>query len=392
MRRVAVAGAGIGGLAAALCLARAGCSVCLFDRSPLLAEAGAGLQLSPNASSVLRRLGVLDAVAPDAVAIAMVRIGRGRDACVLARLPLGPAAEARYGAPFLVTLRADLHRVLLDAVRATPDIRLETGRSLAGWSAEGAGVQLAFTGDAAMSVDGLVGADGLHSVVRRQLHPSETAASARRTAWRALIAADDLPESFRQTCSNLWLGSKAHLVHYPVAGGRLVNVVAVIDEAREDPALRGLWSCPGDPAEIRRRFAGWAPQLRQLIAASPQWSTWPLADRPALARWSDGPVTLLGDAAHPMLPFLAQGAAQALEDAAALGDAVAQRGEDLPAAFRRYDRTRRDRTARVQAESRRQAAIYHLGGPAAALRDAVLSHMPQRRLQARYDWLYGHRA
>ena len=392
MPHIAVAGAGIGGLAAALSLAEAGCEVSVFERAPALAEVGAGLQLSPNATAVLRRFGLLDAVARDAVALSAVRIGRGRDGAVLARLPLGDAA-ARFGSPFLVTLRADLHRALLEAVRARPGIRLETGMSLAGWHAADDGLSLGFEAPGGPNTPfaGLVGADGLRSAVRRQLYPGEAAPVGRRTAWRATIPAADVPDRFRDPCSNLWLGARAHLVHYPVAGGRLVNVVAAVDDTRRAAMPDDLWSKPGDPAALAARFEDWAAPLRELLAAAPTWTTWPILDRPPLARWSRGPVTLLGDAAHPMLPFLAQGAAQALEDAEALGDAMTHRGGDPAAAFGHYDSARRRRAARVQVESRRQAFVYHLSGAAALLRDLVLARTPDRKLLERYAWLYAAR-
>jgi salicylate hydroxylase len=210
-----------------------------------------------------------------------------------------------------------------------------------------------------------------------------------RTAWRATIDAAAAPATFREPNSNLWLGPKAHLVHYPVANGRMINIVAAIDDSRADQPGTALWSTPGDPAEIRRKLAAWADPIRQLVAVPRAWGTWPLMDRPPLRRWSQGLVTLLGDAAHPMLPFLAQGAAQAIEDAAALGNAVHDHPLDLAAAFQAYETARRPRATRVQAESRRQATIYHLSGPLSAARDLALRLTPPSRLLARYDWLYG---
>ena len=393
MPRIGVVGAGIGGVAVALSLAKAGCEVRLFERAASLGEAGAGVQLSSNAVLVLRRLGVLEAVERTAVTVTGLTIGRGRDAAVLARLPLG-RAEERYGSPFLVTLRSDLHRALLDAVESNRSITLETGREISGWTTAHERLVLAFaTGPADdVALDGLVGADGLHSRVRHRMNPSDRAISSGRTAWRSLIDTAALPALFAEPCSNIWMGSAAHLVHYPVAAGGRVNVVAALDDPSGSEPPRGLWSSPGDPREIRRHFARWAPPLRTLIEAAPSWTRWPLADRAPLPSWSAGPVTLLGDAAHPMLPFLAQGAAQALEDAAVLGDAVAGSRGDIASAFRRYEAARKPRTDRVQAASRRQRLIYHLSGPAAWARDLVLSTTPSERLLARYDWLYSHDA
>ncbi len=396
MARIAVAGAGIGGLAAAIALARAGHSVAVFERSPAPTEAGAGLQLSPNAAAVLRNLGLLDAVRREAVAPAELVIRRGRDGRDIARLPFGAAAEARYGAPFLVTRRADLHDVLLSEARRLP-LALRFGTPVEGWTARGAGLTVRLGGAAdgeAAEADGLVGADGIFSAVRGRLRgigPDDVRLSG-RTAWRATIDVRHVPDGFAEPRSNLWLGPGAHLVHYPVAGGRQVNVVAITTDAGPDAGAARFWSAPGDPAALARGFRGWWEPARRLLAAAADWRVWPLLDRPPLARWSQGPVTLLGDAAHPMLPFLAQGAAQAIEDAALLAEAAARHPGDIVAAFAVYERGRRPRTARVQTASRRQGAVYHLGFPASAARDLAMRARPAAKLLARYDWLYGYRA
>ncbi len=391
MPRIAVAGAGIGGLAAALALAEVGCAVDVYERAGVLDAVGAGVQLSPNASLVLRRLGVLDALGPKAVGSTEVLMRRARDGAVLARIPLGPAAEARYGAPFLSALRADLQAALLAGVARRPGIALHLGRGIDGYAAGGDGVALRFAGGAAAAdgapFDALVGADGLRSAVRRQLAGDAPAPAATRSAFRASVLRAAADAEALLPRSNLWLGRRAHLVHYPVDGGRRVNVVAIVDEG-SSARDAGLWSQPAEAATVERRFAGWAAPARRLIAAAPEWRRWPLFDRPPLGRWSEGAVTLLGDAAHPMLPFLAQGAAQSIEDAAVLADAVSRCGGDLPAAFSFYEALRRPRTSRVQAQSARQGAIYHLGPPASLARDIVLSTLGPARLAARVDWLY----
>ena len=392
MLHFAIAGAGIGGLACAVALEQAGCRVTVFEKSPHATETGAGLQLSSNATAALRRLGLLERVREDAVMPLALAIGRGRDAKILTRLPLGPKAEERFGAPFLVTMRADLYRALREAVERTPRITLRMGTGLSGWqtSRDGATLHLSGTDPAPVTVDALVGADGLHSLVRETLGFGriDDATDSRRTAWRATIDSAQAPSGFCAPQTNLWLGPGAHLVHYPVSGGRLVNVIAAVDEPRRSRFDASFWSTPGDPAEIAKRFAAWCAPIRQLIASAPAWRKWPLLDRPPLRRWSHGSVTLLGDAAHPMLPFLAQGAAQAVEDAVSLADAVSAHGTDPAAAFLAYEAARRPRTARIQAESRRQAIVYHLRAPASVLRDTVLRVTPAQRLLGRYDWLY----
>lgn len=386
MPRIAVAGAGIGGLAAALALAEVGCTVEIFERAEALEPIGAGVQLSPNATIVLGRLGVLDALRPSAVEPSEVVMRRARDGAVLARVPLGPGA--RYGAPFLVVLRGDLQAALLSRVTAHLGIALHLGRAVAGYAAQGSGVAIHVAGGAAPVVaDGLVGADGIRSAIRRQMTGGDDARASTRAAFRAVVPREAADAEALLPRSNLWLGRRAHLVHYPVAGGRSVNVVGIVDDgaARQDG---DPWSQPAEAATVARRFADWPEPARRLIAAAPGWRRWPLYDRPPLPRWSDGAVTLLGDAAHPMLPFLAQGAAQSIEDAAVLADSVSQRDGNLAAAFLGYETLRRPRTSRVQAQSASQGSVYHLGPPASLARDIVLSILGPSRLAARVDWLY----
>ena len=361
----------------------------VFERTDSLLEAGAGVQLSPNACAVLERLGCLAAIEAVAVEPSEVLIRRGRDGATLARVPLGPAARARYGHPSLVVLRADLQRLLAESVAHDPGVALVLGRGVVGFEAEGESVALLIerpTGEPA-KFDGLVAADGIRSALRDPIAGHATLRPAGRTAWRSLVPRDEVDADARVPRSNLWLGPRTHLVHYPVDGGRQVNVVAILDRddgtAKDDP-----WSAPGDPAILQQRFADWVAPARRLVAAAPSWRCWALHDLAPLVRWSSGAATLLGDAAHPMLPFLAQGAAQTLEDAVALGDAVAASPRDLSAAFRLYEAARRPRTARVQADSARQARIYHLGPPLSLARDLVLGSLGPERLAARYDWLY----
>jgi salicylate hydroxylase len=391
MPHIAVAGAGIGGLTAALSLSQIGATVTVYEQAEALGEVGAGVQLSPNATAVLARLDLLDALRQCAVEPNETLLRRGRDGATLARIPLGAVAARRYGSPSLVVLRADLQARLMARVDRDPAISLRLDQGLSSYRHIEGGVGLVFD-DARHPVataDGLVGADGIRSTVRQRMigpGPDDIRPSG-RSAWRSLVARDAADPDALVPRSNLWLGAGAHLVHYPVGGGKLVNVVAVIDESVA-AGRDAFWSMPADAAVLERRFATWAEAARRLIAAAPGWRKWPLFDRPPLQRWSDGAVTLLGDAAHPMLPFLAQGAAQAIEDAAVLADCVAAAPRALSAAFHAYEVLRRPRTARVQVESRRQAAVYHLGAPASLLRDMLLRSLGPDRLAARYDWIY----
>ena len=389
---IVVAGAGLGGLAAALALARRGHQIDLVERAPALSEAGAGVQLSPNATRVLRTLGLLESIEATAVRPEAVRIRRFSNGAEIACLALGEAATARYGAPFLLAHRADVQAALQTAVEAEPGVTLRLGVRVAGFVASTTQVDVAVAtanGESVVTAQGLVGADGLRSAVAATLAgPHAPPRFSGRIAWRSLIPAGDVPPEARLAASQLWLGPHAHLVHYPVRSGALINVVAIVDRAGRDEAAIEDWSRAGEAAVLMARFEHWAPAARRLIAAAPAWRVWPLFDRPPLARWSQGPVTLLGDAAHPALPFLAQGAAQAIEDAAALA-AAADADRPFAEAAAAYERGRRATASRVQRESARQGVIYHLAGPLALARDGAIRLLGPARMRSRYDWLYG---
>ena len=385
---VLIAGAGVAGLANALALAKVGIASTILEQAPALAEIGAGLQLSPNATRILARLGVLDALARDAARPSGVRVrnARGR---ALSLLPLDDA-ERRWGSPYLVARRAVLQRALHEAAMAEPGVTLHLGTTLAGFGTTPDGVAVtAKQGTLSRSFTGaaLIGADGVRSAVRRKLvaagadRPRDTG----RTAWRATVAVTDLDAELRGAETGLWLGRDAHLVHYAL--GDTVNVVAITrDDTGDIPGE--LWARPGDPSAIRARYAGWHPAARSLVAAAPAWTGWPLFERAPLPAWNAGPVALVGDAAHPILPFLAQGAAQAIEDAAALAAALAVT-RDLSAGLAAYSAARVARATRVQKASQDLGRVYHLAGPAATARDAGMRLLGPRRLLARYDWLYG---
>ncbi len=394
---VVVAGAGIGGLSAALALAKAGFTVTLLERSAWLAEAGAGLQVSPNASIILRQLGVLEALLAVATEPTGIRVRGAGSARTLSYLPLD-GAQARWHAPYLVAHRADLQKVLSDAVAREAAITLYLGTALAGFGTDASGVEITAKQGALtrnFRADVLIGADGVRSTVRAKLldgapdAPEETG----RTAWRSLIPATAVASLSRQgggaNETGLWLGRDAHLVHYPLRGGTAVNLVAIIKEERFEPAAGAFWGSPGDSRMIEARFMSWHRAARDMIAAAPSWQKWPLADRAPLKAWNAGPVALLGDAAHPVLPFFAQGAAQAIEDAQALAVALKAPGP-VAARLAAYSRSRQARAAKIQATARTLGKIYHLAGPAALARDLAMAAMGPERLLARYDWVYGH--
>jgi salicylate hydroxylase len=390
-RRAVIAGAGIGGLAAAVALSQAGLGVTLYERAPALEEFGAGLQLTPNATRILERLGLLgDIRAAATVPQAIVSL-RGSDDTVLARMSLADA-EQRWNAPYLVLHRADLQRALVDAALALPDVRLALGSTVAPIGANGDRVSVSVAREGAVlrdEADLLVGADGLRSRVRERLAAGEAdmPAFTGRVAFRATLPAKEVEPRWRRAEVILRFGPNAHLVHYPLRGGSAVNLVAVIDEALSPSREVHPWDGEADRPALVRAFSGWSKSTRRLIGAAAGWRAWPLYGRPPLGAFSLGPVALVGDAAHPMVPFLAQGAAQAIEDAGALGAALTQ-DRSIPEALADYSRLRVARATRVQTEARRQGEIYHMRPPAAFARDAAMLLMGPERLKTRYDWLY----
>lgn len=390
-RNVIIAGAGIGGLSAALMLAQNGFRVTLLEQAQRLTETGAGIQLSPNATRILIALGLgeqlrADAFVPQAVAIKKASGGH------LARVPLGDTAEQRYGAPYWSIHRGDLQAALVDAVRANPDIALKLGTRCEDFAVHPNGISVGCRrGANAADEQGiaLIGADGLWSELRRLLgHRKPTFGG--RTAWRATLPTEALDEEFRTPDVQLWLGRNAHLVHYPVKAGTLVNVVAIVNDRWDEPG----WSAEGARDELLTHYSPWhwTQPVLDLLALPDRWLKWALYDLPPLGAWGKGPVTLLGDAAHPMLPFLAQGAAMAIEDAAVLTASMAQTPDDPAAAMRRYERARRRRTARVQQAARSNGRTYHLSAAEALLRNMVLRTIGGKMLLRRYDWLYDWRA
>ena len=389
-RPVIIAGAGIGGLTAALAIAQRGFRVAVFDQAERLDEAGAGIQLSPNASRVLLALGLRERLRRHAVVPEELRVMTAETARVLARAPLGAAAAQRYGAPYWVIHRGDLQAVLVEAARAHPGIALHLGAQVVDFAPDGEGVTvsaLASGRPASHRGLALIAADGLWSRLRARLGHRDAPRFARHTAWRALADAAAVDADLRAPAVNLWLGGDAHLVHYPVRGGSLVNVVAIVHDDWREPG----WSATGERAEILARYGAgtWPAAARAILAVPRRWHKWALYDRAPLAAWGRGAVTLLGDAAHPMLPYLAQGAAMAIEDAAVLARALSEGRDDPAGALRSYERQRHGRTARAQRAARRNGTVYHLTGAAALLRRLALAAMGGRRLLSRYDWIYG---
>jgi len=396
-RTIFVAGAGIGGLTASLALAARGFRVVILEKTERLEEAGAGLQLSPNASRVLIELGLqarlaARAVTPDAISLMSARSGGE-----VVRLPLGEAASYRAGAPYWVVHRADLQAALQAHVNDNPDIELRLGCQFEDVVSHAKGLTVVQRSGMARQQElalALIGADGIWSTVRHHLFPDVQPQFSGLIAWRGTLEATQLPREYTSRRVQLWMGPNAHLVAYPISGARQINVVAVVPGTWNRPG----WSAPGDVSEIKNAFASsrWPGTARMMIGAVDEWRKWALFTVPDGGEWTDGPIALLGDAAHAMLPFAAQGAAMAIEDAAVLakclGESQTDGGPTLSAAMQRYARLRRSRVARVQRAARSAGRIYHLTGPAAFARDLVIRAMGARRMLARQDWLYDWRA
>ena len=391
-RHVIVAGAGIAGLTAAMTLSRAGFRATVLEQAPQLEEAGAGIQLSPNATRILFELGLRARLEPHVVKPQMIRVMAGGTGREIARIPLGETAERRYGTPFWVIHRGDLQAALSDGARGMIDIDIKLGHRLDDFASHANGITVqAHRGKQLVDERGavLIGADGIWSVVGGKLRTHRKPVFAHRTAWRAVVPADSVPAYIRAPAVHLFLGIDAHLVAYPVKAGALINLVGIVDDNWNEAG----WNAPGDPSEILRRFGRftWADSVRDLIGIPERWLKWALFDSPTPFAGGAGAVTLIGDAAHPMLPFLAQGAGMAIEDAAVLADRLKQHTDNLEAGLRAYEMTRRARTARVQRTARQQGKIYGHSGPEAVARNFVMRLLGGERLLKRYDWVYSWR-
>ncbi|KWV51481.1 monooxygenase [Bradyrhizobium macuxiense] len=396
-RTVIVAGAGIGGLTASLTLAAQGFRVVVLEKAERLEEAGAGIQLSPNASRILVELGLKERLAPRAVTPESVNVMSARAGGEIVRMPLGEAASFRAGAPYWVIHRADLQAALQAAVNDHPDIDLRLGCQFEDVARHARGLTVVQRRGNARQQElavALIGADGIWSSVRGHLFPDVQPQFSGLIAWRGTLEATALPREYTAPRVRLWMGSNAHLVTYPISAGRQINVVAIVSGIWNRPG----WSAPGDTNEIKDAFATsrWPATARMLVGAVDGWRKWALFTLPDLGHWNEGAVALLGDAAHAMLPFAAQGAGMAIEDAAVLAktlsDSTGENVSGIPAALTRYARMRRARVLKVQRLARQQGRIYHLSGPAALARDLAIRAIGPQRMLTRQDWIYDWRA
>jgi salicylate hydroxylase len=383
--RFIVVGGGIGGLATAVALSRKGLAVHVLEQTGEFREIGAGIQLGPNVIRALDRLGLKDAVLahvwqPGALEMRCALSGER-----VTQVPLGAPFEAHFNEVYAVTHRADLHAPILEAARASPLVRLETGRQAVDFEETESGVRVRLADGKVMEGTALIGADGLWSGVRERVVGDGKPLVSGHIAFRAVLKRDEVPDELWRPDVVLWAGPRTHLVHYPLRRGELFNLVAVFHSDRYEEG----WNAEGSASELLVHFRGQRPEVLRLLEKIETWRMWVLCDREPIKEWSKGRVTLLGDAAHPMLQYLAQGANMAIEDAVQLAEELGVEPDDPAAAFQRYQQARYLRTARVQIMSRVYGAFYHAAGPAAELRNQMLgSRTPEQAYQSS-EWLYG---
>ncbi|MGK0247699.1 MAG: salicylate hydroxylase [Oleispira sp.] len=377
-KKIVIAGAGIGGLCAALALAQRKFEVAVYEQSPQLGEVGAGLQLSPNAMHVFSAYGIADkikakAFSPDSAVMRHYQTGK-----TYFTVPLGDAARQKYRAHYLHIHRADLHAILYNAC-LNMNVSIHLDKALQSYQQTSKKLIIKFNQNDSVEADILIGADGIKSKVQACMLGEIAPEFTGQVAWRGVVKASKLPKQLIKPNANLWVGPGKHFVSYYLRGGGLVNFVAV--QERTD-WQKESWSEPGDINELRATFAGWHPEVTALLSNAEDCFLWALFDRKPLKKWSDQGVTLLGDACHPMLPFLAQGAAMAIEDSYALAHCLASYA-DTQTALKTYQDIRLPRTRTVQLNARKNAALYHMSSPVEQSKLALLSGLSNMGLSDR---------
>jgi 2-polyprenyl-6-methoxyphenol hydroxylase-like FAD-dependent oxidoreductase len=385
-RPVLIAGGGIGGLAAALGLAQKGIRSILLEKAAALGEIGAGIQLGPNAFHAFDYLGVGEAARGMAVYIDQLRLMDALTADEITHIDLRDAFRARFGNPYAVVHRGDLHGVLLKACREHALIELRTRAEVIGYDQDGADVTARLNSGERVTGSLLIGADGLWSNIRRQVIGDGAPRVSGHTTYRSVIPTDEMPEDLRWNAATLWAGPKCHIVHYPLSGWKVFNLVVTCHNDAPEPVA----GKPVSDAEVMQGFARLHARAQNIIRHGRDWKLWVLCDRDPAQAWVDGRVVLLGDAAHPMLQYFAQGACMALEDAVCLSHMLDAHRSDTAAALARYNAQRFARTARVQLLSRAIGDhIYHPAGDHARLRNAIMAAKTSADYYDHLAWLYG---
>lgn len=384
-----IAGGGIGGLAAALLLSERGWRVRILEKRHLDSEEGAGIQIGPNGSRVLCDLGLGTALADQICEPDGIDVWDGVAGHRLTTLPLGRWLAQRHGAPYWVLHRADLHSALLKRAQQNERIEITDAAAVENVAESPGGVAVSLRTGETLNAEALIAADGLWSQIRRKQFDAAEPVFIGKCAARAVIPAAHMPREIAANRTNVWLRPGTHVVHYPVRAGREIAIVVIFEAAEAGPG----WAADLERERLLTLAAQFPSPLRELLAQPVAWRQWSLHACRPLRRWSTQRVALLGDAAHPILPFLAQGGVMALEDAYVLAQELQPDPErDIGASLARYAQRRRPRVERVMAASARNGKIYHLSGPARWVRNRVLAQTPARRLMAGYDWLYGWRA
>ena len=382
---ILIAGGGIGGLCTAIALAHHGIRTRIFEQADHFSEVGAGIQIGPNGMRILEHWGLAALLEGKGATPDAVRIFDGLTGNKLNHVPLGDTAQERYGAPYRVFHRAELQMALVEKARSLPDIEIINGFRVNKFVDTGDEIILHSISGDQQKGRLLIGADGLWSRIRRQLYPGITPAFYGKSAWRTIVPRNEVPEPFNRLETGLWMAPDAHLVHYPVQGGEAVNLVAVITEKFDKVG----WNSPGKSGELLSHFGCWDDTPRLFLNSISTWQKWALFSLARLPRWSAGRATLLGDAAHPPIPFLAQGGVMAIEDAYALARELDLHGNNHEDAFAKYEKQRRQRAYRVMDTAHKLGKIYHMKGFMRLARNGVLTRKQPEKLLADYDWLYG---
>jgi len=381
---VIVAGGGIGGLAAALALVRQGFAVKVLEQAAHIGEIGAGIQLGPNAFNAFDALGVGEVLRSRAVYTDEMVMHDALDASLVGRIPTGEAFLRRFGNPYAVIHRVDVHRTLLEGAEATGKVEVVTGTHVERIEQDEHGVTVFDQHGNAHHGAALIGADGVKSVVRQQYVGDPPRVSG-HVVYRAVVDKADFPADLQWNAASIWVGPNCHLVHYPLRGGEQYNVVVTFHSREVEEWGTRL----GSREEVQSYFEGVCPQARQLIEMPKNWTRWATADREPIAEWTFGRIALLGDAAHPTLQYLAQGACMALEDAVTLGEALRVNDNDLARAFALYQRSRVARTARVVLSAREMGRIFHAKGVERLVRNELWRGRSAERFYDAMEWLYG---
>lgn len=382
-----IAGGGIGGLATALAVARPDRHVVVLERNAVFSEMGAGIQIAPNGLDALDRLGVGRAVCDHAVPMDALRFRNGVSGTTVLTLPLDAGYRERFGYPYVVVHRGELHRALLEACRAHPGIDLVPDAEVTGVEDQGSTVRARLADGRRQDGDLLVAADGVHSTIRAQLVADGPPRPLGITVYRSVVPIERVPAALRTNEVTWWAGPGCHLVHYPIAAGRMLNLAPSVETTSDEIFA----NADVDDARVHRELAALCSGARAMLKLGGPWRSWSLIDRAPIADWARGRVVLLGDAAHPMVHYLAQGACQALEDAIVLGECLDVE-PDPARAFNRYVAVRRDRTAALQRLSRYSVALWHPAGQAARDRDTALKTLTTDELMDHISWIHAERA